>query len=123
MDVHVIYDYCLSKKGTTEDFPFDEETLTFKVGGKIYLLLNLTKWELGNCFINLKCDPEKAEELRADYSEIVPGYHMSKKHWNSVHLGGSVQWNLLKELIDHSYDLVYASLTKKVKDSLADAGV
>ncbi|WP_353118052.1 MmcQ/YjbR family DNA-binding protein [Myroides odoratus] len=120
MDVHVIYDYCLAKKGTTEDFPFDEETLTFKVGGKIYLLLNLTKWEQGNCFINLKCDPEKAEELRADYSEIVPGYHMSKKHWNSVYLGGAVQWTLLKTLIDHSYELVYASLTKKVKDSLDD---
>lgn len=123
MDVHVIYDYCLNKKGTTEDFPFDEETLTFKVGGKIYLLLNLTKWEQGSCFVNLKCDPEKAEELRADYSEIVPGYHMSKKHWNSVHLGGAVQWTLLKSLIDHSYELVYASLTKKVRDSLNDTAV
>lgn len=118
MDVHVIYDYCLNKKGTVEDFPFDEETLTFKVGGKIYLLLNLTKWEQGNCFINLKCDPERAEELRADYNEITPGYHMSKKHWNSVQLGGGVQWSLLKDLIDHSYELVYNSLTKKLKEEI-----
>lgn len=118
MDINVIYDYCLSKKGTTEEFPFDEETLTFKVGGKIYLLLNLTKWEQGNRFINLKCDPERSEELRADYNEIVPGYHMSKKHWNSVILGGSVQWELLKELIDHSYELVFNSLTKKLKEEI-----
>lgn len=118
MDINVIYDYCLNKKGTTEEFPFDEETLTFKVGGKIYLLLNLTKWEQGNRFINLKCDPERSEELRADYNEIVPGYHMSKKHWNSVILGGSVQWGLLKELIDHSYELVFNSLTKKLKEEI-----
>lgn len=118
MDINVIYDYCLSKKGTTDEFPFDEETLTFKVGGKIYLLLNLTKWEQGNRFINLKCDPERSEELRADYNEIVPGYHMSKKHWNSVILGGSVQWGLLKELIDHSYELVFNSLTKKLKEEI-----
>ncbi|MGL4581758.1 MAG: MmcQ/YjbR family DNA-binding protein [Flavobacterium sp.] len=118
MDINVIYDYCLNKKGTTEEFPFDEETLTFKVGGKIYLLLNLAKWEQGNRFINLKCDPERSEELRADYNEIVPGYHMSKKHWNSVILGGSVQWGLLKELIDHSYELVFNSLTKKLKEEI-----
>ncbi|MCC9042470.1 MmcQ/YjbR family DNA-binding protein [Myroides sp. M-43] len=118
MDINVIYDYCLSKKGTTEEFPFDEETLTFKIGGKIYLLLNLTKWEQGNRFINLKCNPERAEELRADYNEILPGYHMSKKHWNSVILGGSVQWGLLKELIDHSYELVFNSLTKKLKEEI-----
>lgn len=119
MDINVIYDYCQSKKGTTEEFPFDEETLTFKVGGKIYLLLNLTKWEQGNHFINLKCDPERSEELRADYNEIVPGYHMSKKHWNSVILGGSVQWMLVKELIDHSYDLVFNSLKKKLKEEIS----
>ncbi|MEC4112574.1 MmcQ/YjbR family DNA-binding protein [Myroides pelagicus] len=118
MDIHVIYDYCLAKMGTIEAFPFDEETLTFKVGGKMYLLLNLRKWEQGDCFVNLKCDPERAEELRGDYSEITPGYHMSKKHWNSIQLGGAVQWPLLKDLIDHSYDLVYNSLTKKVKEEL-----
>ena len=120
MDISLLYDYCLNKKGTTEEFPFDEETLVFKVGGKMYLLVSLSKWEQGSPAINLKCDPDRAEELRADYNEITPGYHMSKKHWNTLQLNGSLQWSLVKELIDHSYELVYNSLTKKVKEEIAN---
>lgn len=118
MDISVLYDYCLNKRGTTEEFPFDEETLVFKVGGKIYLLVNLTKWEQGNPAINLKCDPDRAEELRAAYNEITPGYHMSKKHWNTLQLNGSLSWSLIQELIDHSYELVFTSLTKKLKEEI-----
>lgn len=118
MDISVLYDYCLNKQGTTEEFPFDEETLVFKVGGKIYLLVNLTKWEQGNPAINLKCDPDRAEELRASYNEITPGYHMSKKHWNTLLLNGSLSWSLIQELIDHSYELVFTSLTKKLKEEI-----
>lgn len=118
MDISVLYDYCLNKRGTTEEFPFDEETLVFKVGGKIYLLVNLTKWEQGNPAINLKCDPDRAEELRAAYNEITPGYHMSKKHWNTLQLNGSLSWSLIQELIDHSYELVFTNLTKKLKEEI-----
>ncbi|SDI00104.1 MmcQ/YjbR family DNA-binding protein [Myroides phaeus] len=118
MDIGVIYDYCLHKQGVTEDFPFDEEVLTFKVGGKIFLLLNLKKWEEGEHSLNLKCNPDRAEELRVEYTEITPGYHMSKKHWNTIAVRGSVNWGFLKELIDHSYDLVFQGLTKKLKEEI-----
>ncbi len=118
MDISTVYEYCLNKKGTTETFPFDEDTLCFKVGGKMYALLSLSEWEQGECTLNLKCDPERAIELRENYTEILPGYHMNKKHWNTVHCKGSLNWLLIKELIDHSYDLVYASLTKKIKESI-----
>ncbi len=118
MDISTIYDYCLNKKGTTESFPFDEDTLTFKVGGKMYLLMSLSDWEKGEASMNLKCDPDHAEELRAEFIEIIPGYHMNKKHWNTVQIKGAITWPFLKELIDHSYDLVYGSLTKKVRESI-----
>lgn len=113
-----IYDYCYGLKGVTEHFPFDEDTLVFKVGGKMFALLSLKRWEEGVGTINLKCDPEKAEELRANYDEIIPGYHMSKKHWNTVNCQGSLDLKLISELILHSYELVYGSLTKKVRDSI-----
>ncbi len=119
MNIEQIHEYCLKKKGVTEDFPFDEDTLVFKVLGKMFALVGLKKWESGEKFINLKCDPDYAEELRAEYSSIQPGYHMSKKHWNSVYIqDGELQPKFIQELIDHSYDLVVKSLTKKLRESL-----
>ncbi|MNK14942.1 hypothetical protein D3C87_330750 [compost metagenome] len=118
MNIQAFYDYCLSKRGVTEHFPFDEETLVFKVGGKMFALSSLTQWEKGEATINLKCDPERALELRAEYESIQPGYHMSKVHWNTITVNGDVSLSMLKELIDHSYDLVFKSLTKKVKESI-----
>eukprot|EP01133_Synstelium_polycarpum_P002824 gene2824-3246_t len=108
MNIEELRDYCLQKSGATEEFPFDNQTLVFKVGGKIFLLVGL---EQGNCF-NVKCDPERAIELREQHPEIIPGYHMNKKHWNTVYTDGGLQYNLLKALIDHSYDLIRASLPK-----------
>jgi len=105
-------DYCLSKKAVTESFPFDEVTLVFKVAGKMFALTSLNKLEFT---VNLKCDPDRALALREEYPVITPGYHMSKKHWNTVLLDGSIRQELFKELIDHSYDLVVQSLTKKVR--------
>lgn len=118
MEIDVVYDYCISKKGAKEDFPFDKDTLTFKVGGKIFTLLSLSDWEAGKRSVNLKCDPERAEELRERYEEIIPGYHMNKKHWNTVFCKNAVTFQLLKELIDHSYDLVWQSLSKKIRKEI-----
>ena len=115
MNIEQYFDYCLSKKGVTEHFPFDEDTLVFKVGGKMFALASLSEWEKGNPSVNLKCDPERAEELRAEYDDIQPGYHMSKVHWNTVKVNSDVSDKFLKELIDHSYDLVFKSLTKKIQ--------
>lgn len=113
MNLETFYEYCLSKKGVTEHFPFDEETLVFKVGGKIFALSSLTKWETGIPSVNLKCNPEYAEELRSQYDDIKPGFHASKKHWNTIKINRDVSDFVLKDLIDHSYDLVYSNLTKK----------
>jgi predicted DNA-binding protein (MmcQ/YjbR family) len=115
MNLETYYDYCLSKKGVTEHFPFDEETLVFKVGGKMFALSSLIEWEKGNPSVNLKCNPEYAEELRAEYDDIKPGWHMSKIHWNTIKINREVPDSLIKELIDHSYDLVFKSLTKKIQ--------
>ncbi len=115
MTITDFYDYCLSKKGVTEHFPFDEDTLVFKVGGKMFALSSLSQWENGEPSVNLKCDPERALELRADYESIQPGYHMSKVHWNTVGVNGDVPPKLLQELISHSYDLIFNSLTKKLQ--------
>tara|TARA_R110002049_G_scaffold305738_1_gene503135 strand:- start:8661 stop:9023 length:363 start_codon:yes stop_codon:yes gene_type:complete len=119
MNIEHIRDYCLAKKGTSEDFPFDEEILTFKVLGKLFALTSLKGWESGMPSINLKCDPDYAEELRAEYTSIRPGYHMSKKHWNTVNIHeGEVQPKFLLQLIDHSYDMVVKGMTKKMQDTL-----
>jgi predicted DNA-binding protein (MmcQ/YjbR family) len=115
MNIEQYFDYCLSKKGVTEHFPFDEDTLVFKVGGKMFALASLSEWEKGNPSVNLKCDRERAEELRAENDDIQPGYHMSKVHWNTVKVNSDVSDKFLKELIDHSYDLVFKSLTKKIQ--------
>ncbi len=111
MNIEELREYCLSKKGAQECFPFDEDTLVVKVGGKMFALIDL----IGDLSINLKCDPEKALELRENYSAIVPGYHMNKRLWNTVYINGSLSNKLIKELINHSYELVYSSLPKKIK--------
>lgn len=119
MNIVTVYEYCNTLKGVTEDFPFDEDTLVFKVGGKMFALLSLKRWEEGTGTINLKCDPEKAEELRTNYIEIIPGYHMNKKHWNTVDCQGVLEPRFIRELIQHSYDLVYNGLAKKIKDTIS----
>ncbi|MFL0353848.1 MmcQ/YjbR family DNA-binding protein [Xanthomarina sp. GH4-25] len=119
MNIEQLHNYCLNKKGVTEDFPFDEDTLVFKVLGKMYALIGLKKWEAGEQAINLKCDPDYAEELRAEYSSIRAGYHMSKKHWNTLYIHeGGLSTKLICELIDHSYNMVVNGMTKKMRDSL-----
>jgi len=115
MTITDFYDFCLSKKGVTEHFPFDEDTLVFKVGGKMFALSSLSEWENGNASMNLKCDPERALELRAEYDGINPGFHMSKVHWNTVTIKSDVPAKLLRELITHSYELIFSSLTKKLQ--------
>ena len=119
MNIEQLRDYCHKKKGVTEDFPFDENTLVFKVLGKMFALFPLEKWEIGEGSVNLKCDPNYAEELRADYDSITAGWHMSKKHWNSLYLyKGELQPKLVCELIDHSYDMVVKGMTKKMRQEL-----
>lgn len=114
MNIESYREYCLSKKGVTEDFPFDNETLVFKVGGKMFALTGIEQFKS----INLKCDPERAVELREEYSGILPGYHMNKKHWNTVMMDGSVPMRLIKQMIDDSYDLVVSSLPKRQRDAI-----
>ena len=119
MNIEELQNYCLTKKGVEETFPFDEDTLVFKVLGKMFALVPLEKWELGQASISLKCDPEYSEELRANYSSIRGAYHMSKKHWNTLYLNeGEISPQLLKELIDHSYELVVKGLPKNLRDML-----
>ena len=115
MNIEEIRDYCITKIGVTESFPFDEVTLVFKVGGKIFALINLDSDPLR---INLKCEPEKAIHLREKFSSVIPGYHMNKKHWNTVILDGSFPIDLLLTWINESYGLVFNSLPQKVKNEL-----
>lgn len=121
MNIEQLRDYCLKKKGTTEDFPFDEDTLVFKVLGKMFVLTRLPKWERGEASMNLKADPEYAQELRAEYASIHPGFHMSKKHWNTIDVfEGELSAAFIFKLIDHSYDMVLKGMSKKMRDSLMD---
>ncbi len=115
MNIEEFRDYCLSKKGVTEEFPFDEHTLVFKVMGKMFALSGLERLPPQ---ANLKCDPERALLLREEYDgTIIAGYHMSKTHWNTLMLT-ELPPKLILELIDHSYDLVVLKLTKKLKVEL-----
>ena len=121
MNIEQLRDFCIAKKGVTEHFPFDDVTLVFKVMNKMFALLGLELWENGEQKINLKCDPEKAEELRGEYEGIEAGYHMSKKHWNTVTINSSdVSDDLVRELINHSYNLVVKGLPKKIREELAN---
>jgi predicted DNA-binding protein (MmcQ/YjbR family) len=101
--------YLLSKQGATFDYPFDEEVRVYRIANKMFALMV----DEENLSINLKCDPIYAFELRSLYKDIKAGYHMNKKHWNTVSLGGDVDDELLKELINHSYELVYGKLSKR----------
>jgi len=113
MNIEDYREYCLAKKGVTEGFPFDADTLVFKVGGKMFALTNLSDFEGG---VALKCDPEKAVHLREQFPDDISGaYHMNKKHWNNVKPNRSVPDIFFKELIDQSYLLVYNSLTRSQK--------
>ncbi len=102
MDIVTVRDYCMAKKNVTESLPFGDDTLVFKKNGKIFALANLD----GDLSLNLKCDPSFAIELRERYSSVTPGYHMNKKHWNTVIIDGSVPDNEIFSWIDHSYDIV-----------------
>ncbi|WP_034041775.1 MmcQ/YjbR family DNA-binding protein [Wocania ichthyoenteri] len=119
MNIEQLREYCLSKKGTSEGFPFDENVLVFKVLGKMFVLTGLDSWEKGEAAVNLKADPDYSEELRAEYSSIRPGYHMSKKHWNTLYIDeGELETKLVLELINHSYDMVVKTLPKKLREQL-----
>ncbi|TVZ52411.1 MmcQ/YjbR family DNA-binding protein [Dokdonia sp. Hel_I_53] len=116
MNIEDFRTYCLSKKGVTESFPFDKETLVFKVMGKMFALASLERVPLS---VNLKCDPERAQRLRSEFDEaILSGWHMNKTHWNTC-IVEALEPKLLKDLIDHSYELVISKMTKKLQAELA----
>lgn len=108
MNIEEIREYCISLKGVTESFPFDETTLVFKVMNKMFCLLGLDDFR-----VSLKNDPEKNIELRAHFPAIIGGYHLNKQHWNTIHLNGTVPPELLIEMVDKSYQLIAESLPKK----------
>lgn len=114
MHIEQLRDYCLAKKGVEETFPFGEDTLVFKVMGKMFAVTSLSE----PVSVNLKCNPEKAIELRASFGAVKPGYHMNKTHWNTISYNEDVSDALILELIDHSYQLVVSSLTKKLQQEL-----
>jgi len=112
MNIEEFQAYCLAKKGVEETFPFGPDVLVYKVMGKMFTITGLDNPEFS---VTLKCDPERAIELREQYPEIVPGYHTDKKNWNTVSFEGSLDDALLRELIDHSYELVVNKFPKKLK--------
>lgn len=120
MNLETFYEYCLSKKGVTQHFPFDKDTLVFKVGGKMFALSSLNQWEKGIPSVNLKCNPDYALELRAQYGDVQPAFHMSKVHWNTVVINGEVPDKFVKGLIDDSYILVFKSLTKNTQNEILE---
>lgn len=118
MNIEEFRNYCLAKKGVTESFPFDEHTLVFKVLGKMFAICGLERVPLQ---VNLKCDPERSVELRAQYDGlIIPGWYMSKLHWNTVFITSPLPPELIVDLIDTSYHLIVSKLTKKLKTALAE---
>jgi predicted DNA-binding protein (MmcQ/YjbR family) len=106
MDIESLRAYCISKKNASESFPFGDDTLVFKTDGKIFALVNLN----GDLSINLKCEPSYAIELRERYASVIPGYHMNKRHWNTILIDGSIPENEILKWIDHSYDLVIGKI-------------
>nr|AOE13917.1 hypothetical protein [uncultured bacterium]CCF99212.1 protein containing DUF419 [uncultured Flavobacteriia bacterium] len=113
MNVEEFHTFCLSKPGVTEEFPFDRETLVFKVMGKIFVLTSMNTWESGAPQMNVKCDPGQAVELREKFpDQVFPGYHMNKKHWNTVHINAGLPDAKIHHFINHSYDLVVSKLPK-----------
>lgn len=116
MDIEFYREFCISKPGVTEEFPFDESTLVFKVMGKMFALTNVDDFQS----VNLKCDPEIAVKLREENEAVFPGYHMNKKHWNTVMMNGTIPDQKVCDWINHSYDLVVSGLPKKLKEELKD---
>ncbi len=114
MNIEEYREYCLSFAGVTEDFPFDEEVLVFKVRGKIFSLTNVDSF----ISINLKCEPELALDLREQYDAVLPGYHMNKKHWNTVLMDESLNNDKIRAMISHSYNLVVKKLPKNIQKDL-----
>ncbi len=117
MTIEAIAEHCLAKKMVTEELPFDESTLVYKVAGKMFALTN----SISRDSINLKCRPDVGIELRAQYDSITPGWHMNKKHWITVKLDGPYSDADIKDWIDSSYDLVVSGLTKKLQRAIAEA--
>ena len=114
----MLHNYCFDFTGAIKEYPFDETTAVYKVGNKIFALID----EQSNPpRINLKCDPYYARELREMYESVIAGYHMNKKHWNTVICNGEVDNATLFAWIDDSYDLVFNSLTKKAKNQIYDS--
>lgn len=114
MNIELLREHCVSKPAVTEEFPFDNDTLVFKVAGKMFALTSLSE----PVSVNLKCDPEKVEELRQTYDAVNPGFHMNKTHWNTVHFNEDVNDTLLLSMVNDSYNLVVKGLPKKVRDQL-----
>ncbi|WP_028560108.1 MmcQ/YjbR family DNA-binding protein [Paenibacillus pinihumi] len=114
MDRYII-EYCLKKKGAAKEYPFGPDPMVFKVAGKIFAIIFEEK-----DFINLKCDPVIAENLREQYEGVTPGYHMNKQHWNTVKPDASLPEDDIKAMIDHSYDLIVSKLPKSVRESIAE---
>ncbi len=117
MNIEEYREYCIGKKGVTEEMPFDDKVLVFKVVGKMFTATDIDEF----ISINVKCDPEKAEDLRAEYEAVNPGYHMNKKHWNTIEMDNSIPDRLVYQWIDDSYDLVVRGLTKKQKEELLNS--
>lgn len=117
MNIEELRAYCIEKHDVSETLPFGPDVLVFKVAGKMFALTNIENY----VSVNLKCDPERALELREEHAGINPGYHMNKTHWNTVEVAGDVSNKLLKELIDHSYDLVVNGLPKRKRDAIIAA--
>lgn len=114
MNIESFRAYCLAKPGTSESLPFDNQTLVFKVADKMFALTDVDLFTS----INLKCDPEQAALLREQYDAVQPGYHMNKKHWNTILMDGSVSDQLIEQWTDDSYDLVVSKLPQRVKETL-----
>ena len=115
MNIEEIREYCIAKPGVTEGFPFDEHTLVFRVMNKMFALTGLDR---DPPFVNLKCDPERAIELRGRYEAVQPGWHMNKQQWNSVFYTGNIPTKLVRELFDHSYNLVVEGLKRADREAL-----
>ena len=114
MNIEELRDFCLSLKETEEKMPFGDQVLVFYVKGKIFCLTDINEFE----FINLKCNPETAIEMRERYTEVTPGYHMNKKHWNSLNINGNIPTQLIKAWIINSYQLVIKTLPRKIQKEL-----
>ncbi|MGA1866110.1 MAG: MmcQ/YjbR family DNA-binding protein [Thermoplasmatota archaeon] len=119
MDLGQVIEHCRKKKGETEDFPFDMETLAVRVGGRIFLLTDINSDPL---WINLKCDPMTALDLRDEFPSVTPGYHMNKVHWNTVRLDGSIPDDRILWMIDHSYEMVLGKLGKADRERITGRG-